>query len=448
AGRMFFWTTFFVFWVLVAGHYSDLVLDSGEEWRWIKFVGPRIHVNVSLVLWGMAPFTALATGVWLIVYWLVVLRRNVGRLLVSFFVPLGLYAAIFAHLYMAGGVGGLHTTAAIEAQPGVERVFGIEQIESGMTQRNHPRDVCVDTERNVLFASFGCTFCPSAVRYPTLIRYDLTTKQSQWFVSGPIREFDCPADTDFVLLAPWQDNKIFVLHRDDLKILQSITPPYETEMDIWEPMGIVLDRVNNRIVVVNDVEPAVVAVEASTGRWIGARNLWREGLTGYGVAAQTLVQDVPGGPVYFAGGYGENLFQVDPKTLEILNHMPLDDAAGTAIAVDTPGDRLYYQASLHDTISEVRLSTFSVVRELEGERFARGLAVDKERNVLYVLGYFSGTLYPIDLTTGERGPWTLHVGGRPNSLDLRDGKVWVNSMAGVLGIDLAEVWAAHAEGRL
>lgn len=446
-GRMIFWTGFFVTWVLVAAHYSNIVLDSGEEWRWIKFVGPRIHVNLSLVLWGMAPFTAAATALWAVLYQAVVLRAGAGRLVVSFFVPLGLYAAVFAHLYMFGGVGGIHSTADIEAQPGVERVFGIEQVVSGMTQRNHPRDVCVDAERNVIFASFGCTFCPSAIRYPTLIRYDLTTRESQWFVTGPIREFDCTANTDVLLFAPWQDNKVFMLDRDDLTIRKAMVPPFQSDMEIWEPMGIVLDQVSNRILIVNDVEPAIVAMDATTGQWIGSRNLWREGLTGYGVAAQTLVQGVPGGPVYFAAGYGENLFAVDPVTLEILNHIPLDDAAGTAIAVDTPGDRLYYQASLHDTISEVRLSTFEVVRELGGERFARGLGVDADRNVLYVLGYFSGTLYPIDLTTGERGPWTINVGGRPNSLDLRGGTMWINSMAGVLRIDLDAVWAAHADGR-
>lgn len=447
AGRLIFLTGFFVSWVLVAGHYSNLVLGSGEEWRWLKFVGPRIHVNLALVLWGMAPFTAGATALWALLYWATTLRRGVGRLSVGFFVPLGLYAAIFAHLYMFGGVGGMRSQAEIDAQPGVDRIFGIEQIASGMTQRNHPRDICVDTERNVLFASFGCTFCPSVVRYPTLVRFDLTTQESEWFVSGPVRELDCPKGADFILIAPWQDTKIFMLHRDDLRIIQAIVPPFHDAMEIWEPMGIVMDMTSNRILVVNDVEPAIVAVDGVTGRWIGARNLWREGLTGYGVAAQTLVQDVPGGPVYFAAGYGENLFAVDPATLEILNHLPLNDAAGTAIAVDTPGDRLYYQASLHDTISEVQLSTFEVVRELGGERFSRGLAVDRARNVLYVLAYFSGTLYPIDLTTGERGPWTLSVGGRPNSLDLQDGTVWVNSMAGVLRIDLDEVWAAYPEGR-
>ncbi len=432
------WTAVFFGWVVAVGHQSNVVLANGEEWKWLKWVGPKIYINVGLVLWGMAPFTALAVAIWAAIYvrWTVI--KGGHRMTTALGVPVGLGGLIFAHLYMQGGLGGLRST---DGQIGVSRAFSVLSLEGRDTVRNHPRGVCVDAKAEFALVSFGCTFCPSAVRYPSLVRVELSSgRATDTFFTGPIREFDC-TDGPTQLIAPWQDSKVFLLDRDTLQMTHTFVPAFAAAMEIWEPMASVHDEVNHRLFIVNDVEPAISVLDADDGHWLGAHNLYREGLTGYGLAAQALVQPTPGGTIFFTAGDGENLFAMDPKSLS-LRHVPLDDAVGTALAVDTAGDRLWYQPSLRDAIQQIRISDLSVTGSLRGERFSRGLAFDSARGVLYVLGYFSGQFFAVDVATGQRR-WQVNVGGRPNSLVVRDDVAWINSMSGLVRVDLSAVWAAQ-----
>lgn len=434
--RLLLWSSLFVGWVILVGRQSNVVLANGEEWKWLKWVGPKVYVNVGLVLWGMAPFSVLAACIWAAAYLRWTVLRAQYRIITGFWLPLALCGSIFAGLYLFGGLGGLR---AVTGQPGVTTVFSVLSLEGRETVRNHPRDVCVDEAAEFALVSFGCTFCPSAVRYPSLVRVDLRSgAATHMFFTGPIREFDC-TDGANQLIAPWQDSKVFLLNRDNLEMTRTFVPAWNHAMEIWEPMASVFDEVNNRLFVVNDVEPAISVVDATDGRWLGAHNLVREGLTGYGLAAQSLVQPVPGEELYFTSGDGENLFVMDPISLD-LRHVPLGDAVGTSIAVDAPGNRLWYQPSLRDEIQEIRISDLTVTRTLGGERFSRGLAFDASRNVVYVLGYFSGQLFALDASSGAER-WRINVGGRPNSLLVRKDIAWINSMAGLVRVELPVVWS-------
>ena len=426
------WLVLWRTWVIWPGE-----LVQQPSWYWIKWVGPRFDVNTRLVLWGNWPFTLVALMIWLGAYaWLVAKKRQ-ARVATSFFLPVGLAAGVFAELYTLGGVGGLVSSGTITGQPGVDREERLAQLPG------HPRDVCVDVERQALFVSYGCTLCKVDPSLPSLYRMDLESGKIASFHSGPIREFDCPAGSRWIAVAPWHDDKAYLVDRDAFPVATVLDPNWRNHTALWEPMSTVLDEVHRRLFVTNDVQQAVYALDIDTGKWAGAIDLGEQGaVTRYGVAAQSMVQAVPGGRVYFASGPGQNLFELDPATFTITRSMALDDAAGTAIAVDAAGQRLWYQASLSDALSEVNLETFTVQRELSGERFARGLAFDPVRNMLYQATYFSGKLRAFDLSTGDVA-WELSIGGRPNSLALAKGTLWINSMEGVLSVNLEQVWARH-----
>lgn len=427
--RCALWLGLWRLWVIWPGE-----LVQHPSWYWIKWVGPRFDVNTSLVLGGNWPFTLVGLAIWVATYICIVTRRRHGRIFGSLLLPVGLAIGVFAELYAFGGVGGLASYGAILSQPGVHREERLSELPG------HPRDVCVDVERQALFVSYGCTLCKVDTSLPSMYRLDLTSGEIRTFESGPIREFECPLGSAMIAVAPWHDDRAYLIDRDSFPKAKVLDPDWRRHTALWEPMSTALDEVHRRLFVANDVQQAIYALDIDTGKWAGSIDLGKTGaVTRYGVAAQSMVQPVAGGPVYFASGPGQNLYELDPGTFTITRSIPLNDAAGTAIAVDAVGGRLWYQASLTDELSEVDLKTFTVSRVLAGERFARGLAFDATRNALYEITYFSGKVRAFDLASGEVR-WELSAGGRPNSVTLADDTLWINSMAGVLSVDLAQVW--------
>jgi len=141
----------------------------------------------------------------------------------------------------------------------------------------------------------------------------------------------------------------------------------------------------------------------------------------------------------FTSGPGETLYEADPDTLTILRHRDFFDVVGTALEIDDERGILYYQNGCFDKIYEISLDTYEVKRTLKGEGHARRIRLDKKRNCLYVLGYFSGTVFAVDLNTGRR-VWTIKVGGLPHGMDLSEDILWINSMAGILRLNLKTIW--------
>ncbi len=421
AARQVFWLLAFAIWVVICGRLSRTL-----PFRWIMFVGPRIDVNVRLVLYGMGIYSYVAALVATAFWW----RFASWRLTSTLFVPGALGLALFWHFYEYGGPGGAVSEAALTSQPGVTLVY-----RSDLGQA-HPRDICVDPDRDELLVTYGCTACPIEDPMPGVVRVDLATGTTQTFISGPVREIDCNNASRELPIAPWLDQRVIVLDRDDLSVVRELRPEWRGQIDIWEPMAILEDPSVGRYFVTNDVTQGVMALDAQTGAWLGHHDFWQEGrVTLYGLPAYSMVQGHPGGPVYFTSGPGENLYALDPASLEILRAARLDDLAGTGLALDEDNDRLWYQSSFDDRLLEIRASDFTVIRDLGGERYARGLVYDPGRERLYLLGYMSGTLRAIDLATGST-LWTLRVGGRPNAMEMAGDALWLNSMAGVLRVDL------------
>ncbi len=124
--------------------------------------------------------------------------------------------------------------------------------------------------------------------------------------------------------------------------------------------------------------------------------------------------------------------------LTVQRSVDLGDVVGTALAVDDGAGVIYYQSGVRDALFRLNLATLEVEAEWESEIHARRLHVDRERGALYVLGFFSGTVFALDLATGARR-WTVAVGPRPHGLAATEGALFVNSMVGVVRVDLAVV---------
>jgi hypothetical protein len=125
--------------------------------------------------------------------------------------------------------------------------------------------------------------------------------------------------------------------------------------------------------------------------------------------------------------------------MKIVNKRKFFDVVSTALVLDDDRDLLYYQNGCFRQLYQIDTKTFEVRRTFSGEGHARCLRLDPRRNCIYVLGYFSGTVFPVDLDTGKR-PWTVRVGGLPHGMDLQQDTLWVNSMFGVLQLDLETIW--------
>jgi hypothetical protein len=118
-----------------------------------------------------------------------------------------------------------------------------------------------------------------------------------------------------------------------------------------------------------------------------------------------------------------------------------NDVVGTSLEIDDDNGLLYYQNGGLNSLYAIDMESFEIKRTYKGECHARRIRLDKKRNCIYVLGYLSGTVFPVDLSGGRR-PWQIHVGGLPHGMDLHNDTLWVNSMAGVLKLDLKTLWGS------
>ncbi len=426
--RLLFWVAFFYIWVIFA-------TEASENLQWLKWFAPQFYLQFYLVFRGESWITLAAFGLWLFMYYMITVRKRKFRILTAMVVPIILALSLFCHLYYYGGIGGLSGNR-IAKQEGVEEFFNIKSINFNTIQ-NHPRGVFFDEKENALFAMFGCTYCKDEIEYPTIVRIDMLTGNKQYFLSGNIRRIDLSSDSIFS--APWYQEVFYELSKHDLSVIRTFPNQTEGLLRYWEPMDIVKDVSKHRIYIGNDVEQAVVAYNSDTGKIDKVLNLHKQGFVRWGGPVWNIVQSKKTRKLYFVSGPGENLYEVDPDTLAVLRYRHFFDIIGTAIEIDDENNVLYYQNGSFDKIYEIDLSTFEVKRRLKGEIHARRIRLDKKRNCLYVLGYFSGTVFPVSLDTGRR-QWTIKVGGLPHGMDLKGDTLWINSMSGVFRLNLKTIW--------
>jgi len=424
--RVAFWLAFFAVWVVCVGW------SAREQAKWLRWFAPEFYLQFHLVFVAEGWLTWIALGLWLAAYLLVTVRLQRLRIATTMILPMALALGLFFHLYEFGGIGGLFE-GRVASQPGVKRIVDLRAANPRIPA--HPRGICHDAARNALLVMFGCTYCDDDVLYPAVVRYDLATGDTRSFSSSNIRQVQCDDTDGTLLVAPWYRKYLHQLARADLST-QATHYVQAPGLGYWEPMSLLRD--GDFVYIANDVEQAVAVFDLRTSRVTRVLDLVGQGLVRYGGPAWNLVQSRRTRRIYFTAGPGENLFEVEPETLRILKHRALRDVAGTGLELDEDRGVLYYQSGLGDELHEIDLDTFAVIRTFTGEGHARHVVLDRARNRLYVLGYFSGSVFALDRDSGRR-VWTRRTGGLPHGMALAGDTLWVNSRVGVVELDLAAV---------
>jgi hypothetical protein len=433
--RLLFWSALFSFWVI-------FIPDQAQEAQWLKWFGPYFFLQFFVVFQAQGWITLVALALWVLLYYFLTVKRRRARLFTSAFIPMLFSFMLFIHLYFYGGRGGLYSAGDLVDQAGV----ALFSLAPGETDINpHPRGIYFDAGANALFAMFGCTFCGDTDRYPTIIRADLLTGETRRFMSGNIRRIAISDRSETLFVIPWYQKNIYELSKADLSILREHPCQSEDYLDYWEPMDVVKDLSTNVLYIGNCTEQALMAYDLATDRITKILNLCREGHVRFGGPLWHLAQSPTTRKLYFISGPGSSLlFEVDPDSLSILKKRNLRDFIGTAMVIDDTNRVLYYQSGLLDSIYAIDMDTFEIERTYSGEAHARRIRLDRKRNRLYVLGYFSGTVFALDLASNKR-MWTRHVGGSPHGMALAEDVLWINSMAGVFKLDLEAI--SGSEGK-
>lgn len=433
--RIFLWFLFFNFWV------AFVAMRSAEE-QWMRWFAVDFPLQYYLVIRAEGVIALGAFLFWITALYVVTLRWGRLPIFTAMLLPNLLMLALFYHLYHMGGRGEMTPVPDLLAQPGVRRALTVET--PGDDRLRHPRGICLDANQEAVHVMFGCTACPRNIRYTTIVSRHPRYGGVRYFTSGNIRRVHCDPASDFLYVAPWYESVFYKVRKRDLGAARSYPVQIEGILPYWEPMDIVKDRLRERVYIGNNVIQALAAYDLETGRLTGVRNLLADGLVKEGGCLWNIIHDPGRDLLYCIAGPGPyNLFAIDPLTLNIVRKTGFVDVMPTALTLAPAGDRLYCQKGAFDALLEIDADTLEVRRTLPGEIHARHLRVDPGRNTVYVLGYLSGTLFAIDLQTGRR-TWSRKVGGLPHGMAPeydRSGRMvrlWINSRAGVLTVDLPE----------
>ncbi|MFC2091835.1 YncE family protein, partial [Elusimicrobiota bacterium] len=148
----------------------------------------------------------------------------------------------------------------------------------------------------------------------------------------------------------------------------------------------------------------------------------------------------------YATSFGStvDVYEIDPQKFEITRTLDLNISnfysyGSTSLFIDEDSNSLYLQHGLNDRLFEIDIDTFRIKRILKGRVHAMRMIKDNARDVLYISSFFYGKVIALDLKTNKQ-VWKVHVGGKPYGLAIYGNFLFVNSRAGIVRIDLDELW--------
>jgi hypothetical protein len=311
----------------------------------------------------------------------------------------------------------------------------------------YPRGVYPDEGAGVFYVVLACTYCDVEHRWPMLVRKDQATGEIRYLLGNRnVRQIET-RDLGLIF-APWVNEYFFELSKSDLSILRRIPKPRDAliHWDVWDPFSLVKDASANRVYITTEFYPYVLRYDLDSGRLEKILDLVDSGIVRPGALPWCMVQSEKSRRLYIIVTSGKyDLIEVDPDSMRMVRGLSLHDFLGSYLAIDDEKGLLYYQHGMFDGLYCINLKTFQVERKYRGEYQARALAIDKRRNVIYVLGYLTGKVFPVDLESGRR-MWEMNVGGRPEGMALSGDKLWINSIAGTFRVDLQTIWKHYGYG--
>jgi hypothetical protein len=438
-GRCLAWTAVFVILVISIPMAGDLK----PHLRWMS---RSALLLAGLVFRGEGLTSVLLLAVDVMLYGLLCVRRGRWRFLVCLVLPVIQVLYLCQDIYRYGGRGYAERDR-IEAQAGVRVIFDTGVL--FLDRPQHPRRIHFDDRTQALTAVFGCTYCDFYARPdPSFIRFDLASGTAAGFASTNVRLVDIDDQAGQIWFAPWvrQWEPATVLRLDSRSLEPAGRHRFQSGLLQWQPTAVL--GIDDLLYMTNDGVPALVVVDPARDSVRQVVNFQEMGLVDEGGTLLDLAVDSRTRRLLIVGGPGQNLLSFDLATREIAATRAYFDIAGTSMAIDEEARRGYYQSGALDVIHAFDLDSLEETGQLPGEFNARDLQLDVRRNRLYVCGFFSGRVIAIDLATGRR-VWERAVGGLPGglALDARADRLWANSVAGFVEIDLQAIDAAEASSR-
>lgn len=453
-GNMALWAVAYGIWAVLV----QRMIQGNPGMRWY---GPDF-LYMSVTLWRSLTWMAvLAFLLWLGFYYLAAVR--LGRLrILSAVVPYFVFTALFfAFQYSFGGMGGFHD-AEVGRQPGVEKIYGIEELKAALdadpekrkrvlrppeqgfaTEEpvravNNARGIWLDDAGENLFLFFGGTYY-RGFAYPGVVKKHLSTGKIEFLLTDSnVR--DAHVSGGGIYLGQWHDPFLYELSTADLSIVRSIEDQILLPYYLWEPCAILRDEARPMLYVGTDLYPSLFGYNTDTGKLEHVLDLSYMGLVSEAGVLFSLSQSKKTGMLYGVVCPGPvDVIEVDPEAFVVRRSLDLGEYMSLCLLLDDENGKLYFQSGTTDSLYKIDIKSFAVERIYDAEYHARALALDGKRKVMYVLGYSSGTAFALDLESGKR-LWEIWAGGRPHGMILKGDSLYIHSMAGAFRVDLPAIW--------
>ncbi|MFH1416482.1 MAG: hypothetical protein ABIH89_10410 [Elusimicrobiota bacterium] len=434
--KIAFWLFIYVGWVIVMPQFGDIK-------RWLDFFYFSLFPMLGMVYIAESYVTLIAVIAWLTIFYFTVVRRNILRIFSSLILPVLLTYILFSHFYHLGGPGAA-SIKRISNQKGVEMFYTQKDFPEKNSEdymhwkkiSKYARDIYVDEKQNAIYTNYANTYANKPHRnnkQSAVLRIDLDTKETHYINAPYTRAMGINASS--LLISPVSGREIFELSKEDLSVERRF--PIQVSVDYWEVIDIYHEQDTDSIFICNDMRPALLKYDYKTCRLTNI--LTFDGFK-YGGTVWNIGFSKKRKKLYLTGFGGDaDLFEIHPGTMKIAKELDLVRHGGSALVVDEEKSLVYFQDGGSNRLFEVDLERFEVKRVLKGEIHARRIFLDKWRNALYILSYFYGRLIAVDIETGDR-LWTLKVGGKAYGLAVNKDILYVNSTAGIVKVDLNDVW--------
>lgn len=452
-------------WVFVYIVLVILPWNASLNIPWVKWFSSSALLFIVLIIKTQIFITSTILLISIYLYYKFTYKKGYLKFTTILIIP-GLVPVFILIFYWHKG--GVFNLKSIENQKGIYKIYDINELNyfienkkikkenilelqgnevrsKDINVKNHPRGICVDPDENFFIIFYGCTYCFSPQNMIVVVKKDLISEDLSIIIGDVkqnIRKVDCNQNNKNLFVAPWEDVYIYEIEKNSFFIKNTFYHQTYKFLNIWEPVDILYDNINKKIIVANNQIPAIISYHYNKNLKLNNYiNLYKQGYIGMGGTAWYLVKSKGKNRLYFIGCPGEgDLYELDLERMKILRSIKIEynNSCGAGLVIDDEEMKLYYQSGFYNNLYKIDIKSFSIEKKYEGQYFSRRLILDKKRNSIYVLSYLTGKLISINLNTGEK-IWELNVGGRPHGMKKINNNLWVHSMSGVFLIKLNEI---------
>jgi hypothetical protein len=446
--RIMFWFSIYYFWVIYISHIA--VIQHPVQGRLTAVVINSLLLALAMHVYTAESYiTAVVFLGWVLLYYYITVKKQKLRIFTAFIIP-GIFTfLLYYHFYYLGGVGD-YSTKTIEKQAGVEVFYTGKDFpktdyfhNSDWLKLNRfwPRELHIDPKQNAIYASYAYTYDNPMAKRPGLLRIDLETKETKYYLCRFARAISFQSDT--ILISPYYEKKIYELYKNDFSVKRVI--PAQIDLEPWELADMYCDETNGQIYLSNEINPILLKYNYHSGNLIGQL---KPNDIKYGSGMWNIKVSNKTGLMYLISYQAaQDILEIDPGRMEITKTLELNSDGilsqlSTCLKLDDEKGLLYFQHGGRNKLYEIDIETLQVKRTLKGEVHARHMILDRKRNVMYISSFFYGKLIALDLVSGRR-LWEIKVGGKPYGMDIYNDNLYINSRAGIVKLDLKTIWEKY-----